>query len=105
MPKQLTREELGIPWYKSTEVFIDDKDGIMVARIHKDHLDRLDFIILAANNYHALVEALKASEEELQTTCYCCKLFKDCHLPCRLNNVREANKEALLATHTQEEAK
>ncbi|KKK55092.1 hypothetical protein LCGC14_3078090 [marine sediment metagenome] len=40
-------------------------------------------------------KALKASESELKKTCYCCELLRNCHLPCRLNNVREANKAAL----------
>lgn len=38
---------------------------------------------------------LNRTESELQKTCSCCGLFKDCHLPCKIDNLRTDIEQAL----------
>lgn len=42
-----------------------------------------------------LAKLLGRSEEELKKTCSCCNLFKDCHLPCKVNDLRTDIEQAL----------
>lgn len=55
----LNKKELGLPW-KYSLGFVEDSEGDpkMVLTCVED--SRIDFAIHAANNYHALVEALEA---------------------------------------------
>lgn len=38
---------------------------------------------------------LRACKQELKKTCSCCALFKDCHLPCKINELRTSIEQAL----------
>ena len=42
-----------------------------------------------------LSKLLNRSEEELKKTCSCCAIFKDCRLPCVVNDLRTDTEQAL----------
>lgn len=112
MPKIPSKDELGIPWeVVGNDFIVSGTRTIGVCKTRED----ADFIIHAANSYHALIEALEFALKNIKVN-PSCRDYEGCDTYRQLKNCRHCERykihtteidkaKALLAHHAPQEAK